>query len=302
MDFPYFGISGGVQSMASVWVMDCQVVDRGGSTGGGIYLGGGERGGGTPNNPLPPTGEPENDESNNFCRDNHCIPFPEEEILKDPSFVGTKADCVYERLLDLSGGFRNAIQKFDGEFPVAHLKVKMADLGLTRRGQASPPQNYIIDITLNNNSSTGGVNFRPNLMTAKTLIHEVIHAEIFRKMLSLSNSNGNIDVSKLNDMLLKGDYPGMLDYYTRFGLNGFQHQQMAQHYRATIGRVLQEFDTGITLSDDQIPQQKYMDLAWEGLNHSNIIAWNNSISEQERTRINNVIKDYIDMHKNQNCR
>ncbi|KPQ12496.1 MAG: hypothetical protein HLUCCX10_14740 [Algoriphagus marincola HL-49] len=76
---------------------------------------------------------------------------------------------------------------------------------------------------------------------------------------------------------------------------------MAQHYRMTIGGVLQEYDTGISLRDHQMPQQKYMDLAWEGLNHSNITAWKNSISEEERTRIDNVIKDYIDLHKNQNC-
>lgn len=31
---------------------------------------------------------------------------------------------------------------------------------------------------------------------------------------------------------------------------------MAQHYRKTIGRVLQEFDTGFALNKDQSPQQK----------------------------------------------
>jgi len=214
----------GVGSSHSVYVLECTSInDGGGGVGSSIPVNPPTGGGvSSPTNPPPPSGNyGETDESNNFCRDNHCIPFPEEEIIKTQSFIGTKADCVYERLLDLSGVFRKAIQKFDGEFPVAHLRFKMAVLGPNRRGQTSPPQNYIIDITLNSNTSTSGVNFRPHLMTAKTLIHEVIHAEIFRKMLSLSNSNGNIDVSKLNDMLLKGDYPGMLDYYVRFGVNGF---------------------------------------------------------------------------------
>jgi len=33
-----------------------------------------------------------------------------------------------------------------------------------------------------------------------------------------------IDVNKLNNMLQNSDYSGMLGYYTRYGVNGFQHQ------------------------------------------------------------------------------
>ena len=245
-----------------------------------------------------------------FCEGFDCYSFPggefggeeeEVQIIKDPSFEGTKADCVYEKLVNLSCGFKNAIKKFDGDFPVAHLRFKLADLGSEVRGLTSPPQNYVIDITLNNNSSSSGTHFRPNLLIAKTIIHEVIHAEMFRKMLSLANENGNIEVTKLNNMLKNGDYPGMLDYYITYGLNGFQHQQMVQNYRETIGRVLQEFDTGIALNNGEIPQQKYMDFAWEGLNNSNLIAWQNVISPEERSRINGVIQNYIDANNNQNC-
>ena len=87
----------------------------------------------------------------------------------------------------------------------------------------------------------------------------------------------------------------MLDYYTRFGLNGFQHQQMAAHYRSTIAGVLAEFD------NNQHSHQFYMDLAWEGLNHSNIVAWKDAIPQSERDRIKQTIKDYINQHNNQDC-
>ncbi|MFI2741964.1 hypothetical protein ACG2LH_04430 [Zhouia sp. PK063] len=153
----------------------------------------------------------------------------------------------------------------------------------------------MIEITLNNNTSVNGVNYRPNLLTVKTIIHEVIHAEMFRKMISLANDNGSIDVSKLDSMLQNGDYPGMLDYYTTYGINGFQHQQMAQHYRQTIADVLKEYDNG------EHSDQFYLDLAWEGLNHSNITAWKDAISQEERDRIDETIQDYIDQYKNQNC-
>ena len=206
-----------------------------------------------------------------------------------------KALCVYTKLKELSTGFKNAIQKFDGEFPVSHLKFVSGNLGNNTRGETAPPINYSITVTLNNNSSESGVNFRPNLLTAKTIIHEVIHSEMFRKMLSLSNTNGNISATKLNQMLQQGDYPGMLDYYTRFGVNGFQHQQMANHYRGNIADVLAQFDKNAH------NRQFYLDLAWEGLDKTTIPAWQDAISQSERDKIRKTVKDYINANKNQTC-
>lgn len=108
----------------------------------------------------------------------------------------------------------------------------------TKKAYTRPPQNYVIDIVLNGNSNKdASYQKRPNLLVVKTIIHEVIHAEMFRKLLSLANNNGSIDVELLKYTLLQGDYIGMLDYYYRYGntINStWQHQQMAAHYRETI--------------------------------------------------------------------
>lgn len=213
-----------------------------------------------------------------------------------------KALCVYNKLMASSTGFKNAIKNFDGEFPVSHLKFNLKDLDDDTRGETSPPNKFIIEITLNNDISDSGVNYRPNLLTAKTIIHEVIHAEMFRKLLSLANNNGSIDITILTRMLQQSDYPGMLDYYTRFGgINGFQHQQMAAHYRETIARMLQEFDTGIPIPANQQPQQLYLDLSWEGLIYTNIVSWQNIMNDTERARIENVISNYITNNLDQTC-
>ena len=127
----------------------------------------------------------------------------EEQIIIDSTFANTKAECIYNKLKTLSEGFANAIKKFDGDFPVAHLKFSMNDLPDNKRGRTFPPENYIIEIQLNNDNSISGVDYRPNLLTAQDI----------------------------NTAFENGDYPGMLDYYTRYGINGFQHQQMAAHYR-----------------------------------------------------------------------
>lgn len=175
----------------------------------------------------------------------------------------------------------------------------------TRKAFTRPPENYIIDIVLNGNSTkNASYQRRPNLLVAKTIIHEVIHAEMFRKLLSLTNNNGSIDVALLNQMLYQGDYPGMLDYYYRFGNNvnsNWQHQQMAAHYRETIARILQEFDTGIPVPNDQQPLQLYLDLSWEGLIYSSIVSWQEIMDDTERVRIKSVISNYIKNNLNQSC-
>jgi hypothetical protein len=225
----------------------------------------------------------------------------EEQIINE---LKDKALCVYNQLVSSNSGFKEMIRKFDGEFPVSHLKFEIDESmsSNTRKAYTRPPQSYIIDIVLNGNpAKDASYQKRPNLLVAKTIIHEVIHAEIFRKILSLANDNGQIDVASAHIMLQNGDYPGILDYYTRFGINGFQHQQMAAHYRETIGRMLQEFDTGIVVPDNQQPNQLYMDLAWEGLIYSNIAEWQNIMDDTERERIEDVIDNYISENINETC-
>ena len=230
--------------------------------------------------------------------DNIPIIEPDFEIILDPTFLNTKVECVFNKLSATSGGFEGMIQKFDGEFPVAHLRFK-TDATMTsntRKAYTSPPSNYVIDITVNGNSaSDASYQKRPTLLVAKTIIHEVMHAEMFRKLLSLSNTNGQINAATLESMLRNSDYPGMLDYYTRYGMSGLEHQQMAAHYRQSIADQLKEFD------EANHSDQFYKDLAWEGLNHSSIVAWQNVTPQSERDRIDQTILNYISQNLNQPC-
>jgi hypothetical protein len=169
-----------------------------------------------------------------------------------------KADCVYQKLLNSSTNFANAIRKFDGEFPVSHLKFEnVTTLPNNVNAQTLPPENYIITIQINENNLS-----RPNLSIARTIIHETIHAEMFRKILSLLDNGGDLDGltrQQWTDKLSSGDYPGIFDFYSRYGVNGMQHEQMAAHYRSTISNLLKEFLPSL-------PQNLYDALAWEGYN------------------------------------
>ena len=89
--------------------------------------------------------------------------------------------------------FRDALLKFTGEYPVIHLRFDVGDVSTISEGENPaaaiiPPINSLSRIRINrmftSNYST--------LLMAKTLIHEVIHAEIFRQLFALANTNGSI--------------------------------------------------------------------------------------------------------------
>lgn len=157
----------------------------------------------------------------------------------------------------------------------------------------SAPENYMITITFNENNLD-----RPSLSVARTMIHEMIHAEIFRKLLSVWQhpSLGGMTVSDL--ILIKDDYPGLYDYYIRWynnipiGINitSAQHQAMAQHYRSIITQAIKEY------SNNQYSQDIYDALAWAGL--MNTIAWNN-LSLSEKNQIIQTINNFE--NNNPNC-
>ena len=219
-----------------------------------------------------------------------------------------KALCIYEKIKTSSTGFKNAIKKFEPEFPVAHLKFDMGDIEPSRGKTIAPNSNpvtpnspdYVITIRLNNTSSVNSVTKRPNLLVAKTIAHEVIHAEMYRKLLSVLDNGGNIDGVTRQDVLeaLNGNYPGLYDYYRRH--KNWQHAQMATHYRESLARILQEYDTGIAVPNNQQPSQLYMDLAWEGLRYADIPTWND-LPQTEKDRVNDVISDYVNDNQNETC-
>lgn len=241
------------------------------------------------------------------CDENEDLPIIrpnlDDLILTDPSFQGTKVECIFEKLKNTNTGFRSMIQKFDGDFPVAHLRFKTAALSPLDAAITSVPDNsalsddYIIDITFNSNTnSQGHFNFRPSLLSAKTLAHEVIHAEMYRKLMSLAKQ-GHLDFSgwdiqqqKNYVLSIKDNFPGIYDYMRRY--KGWQHEQMAEHYRDVMIDIMKSY--GGDTWDDQI----YSDLSWEGLKSTS--SWS-SLSSAEKARIEGVIDTFIKNYNNDQC-
>ena len=197
-----------------------------------------------------------------------------------------KALCVYDKLNSSSSGFANAIKKFDGEFPVSHISLKINNaLPLGNYGITNPPSNFNITVELSNTQ----LNNISDLGGAIAISHEIIHAEIFRKLLSAAqkgdlNTNNYTTEENINFVnSLRDNFPGLYDYYYARVHPDYNHNLMAQHYRSTIADIAQTFD------NKTFPRQIYEDLAWAGLRvideDTNSIAWNNlTTEEQERIK------------------
>lgn len=174
---------------------------------------------------------------------------------------------VYSKLGQASG-FDYYLKNFDGNNSVANLKFAIGTLGGNTYGETSPPNSYLITITFDADK----LGNTPSLFVADIFIHEIIHAEMFRKMMEAAES-GNIDPTIMTTQQqidyvesLRNNFPGLYDYYMRYEYNvpsgqepsNAQHELMAQHYINTIVSALKQYDNTQT-------EDVYNAIAWFGL-------------------------------------
>jgi hypothetical protein len=220
-----------------------------------------------------------------------------EQIIIDNDFLNTSClKSVYDDMGKVAK-FKEYLQNFEPSGSLATLRFT-ADNNFGNNNQdytnamaiTIPPlsSNEII-IAFNTDSNTSGnILDKPDVFKAVAMIHELLHVEMFRKMLDAVRA-AEISGNNLNwanwtneqfyyDFLdsLENKYFGIFDYFTRYkyGIpvsnepNDWQHQQMAQHYRNTIKKVLTDYDPTLTIAQKEA-------LSWIGLNEANIKAWQN---------------------------
>jgi len=152
------------------------------------------------------------------------------------------------------------LNNFSGQNPVSHLKFSSSSFGTnsTVNARTFPPDSFIIEIEFNIDRLS-----RPNADIARTFMHEIIHAEIFRKLLSLVGEGSLSNLTEQDIIDAKDSYPGIYDYWTRYifdnpNPSSPQHDLMAQHMLNTLVDFLVQFDPSLT-------QTQAGALAWTGL-------------------------------------
>lgn len=230
------------------------------------------------------------------------------KIIIDDSFKNNSCLIAVYNKMGGSEAFTKYLNKFDKKMSVADLKFLTDENFSSNRAHkyhdalalTDPPYNSnLIEITFNTDFSTDGyIIEEPDVFKVVTLMHEVLHAEMYRKMLdALIASDPEASSLKWTTQAqfdaflnsLKNKYFGIFYYYTRFDFgiptddepNEWQHQQMAQHYRDVIIEVLTDYDPSLTAQEKE-------DLSWLGLNEANIRAWQNMGSREQRKIINRI--------------
>ncbi|MGO2359447.1 hypothetical protein [Mesonia sp.] len=236
------------------------------------------------------------------------------QVIVDPSFKENQClNDVYEAM-GKAPTFDGYLQAFDSDMSVANLTFG-ADSNFGQNPNyagytnamaiTNPPlTSNMINIDFNTDPSTSGnILNKPDVFKAVSLIHEVLHAEMYRKMLDavraaeISGNNLNwtswTSEQFYNDFLnsLENKYFGIFDYFTRYNYgipvgsnpNDYQHQQLAQHYRDVVKQALTEYDPSLTETQKEA-------LSWLGLNTADIKAWQLK-SPQEQQAIEDLINN-----------
>lgn len=239
---------------------DSNTVDAG--AGDETNAGGGGSSGSTSSIGTTPMGEESAEDGGGAGTGSEEVPGEEEQIVIDTTFSNNECLLgVYEKMGE-STAFNRYLKNFDGNMSVANLTFSVGvDIDFPRANAITyEPSNFMITIMFNPNQLS-----RPPLDIARTFIHEMIHTEMYRKLLSLAGQ-GEIPWSTDFISSLRNDFPGLYDYYSRFFYNrpeGIpvgdpQHNLMASHFRDVIKSALKEFDP-------TQPEEIYDSLSWTDL-------------------------------------
>jgi hypothetical protein len=222
-------------------------------------------------------------------------------IITDPSFSNNP--CLVAVFTKLGGSptFQTYLKRFDADFSVADLKLSVGidATHSTASAVTYQPVNSLIEIKFNPEKLN-----TPPLNIAKNFAHEILHAEMFEKLLRLSKKK-EIPWSAEFIESIRNDEPQIAEYYTRYlydipiggSISDPQHEYMAQLSINTIKDILKQYDN--TQSEDV-----YTAIAWSGLMGKGIInsttglppqptvAWVN-IPQTERVRLKEIYDNFI---------
>lgn len=213
----------------------------------------------------------------------------EEQVINN---LTEDAKCIYKNLNEKGNDFvKNMLNKFDGESKLSleltsKDKVYYTDKnGVTREvaGKTRSPVNNSILISINSSMA----NETSSLGLARDLLHEIIHADMFRK-LENTNSTGTIEDVDFNDTYNK--------YKAEHFIASPDHETMADLYIDAMSTTLKEFHKTVLINDynkyvqhygEEPPKEFYETFAWDGLRNQGVRAWD-ELDEEERSIIEDL--------------
>ncbi len=247
--------------------------------------------------------------ANNYDENNsnNCVDIDfDEQIIIDNTFQSDpRLSYVFNKFKSGNNTIGQYISNFIPDGSVANLRFSADENFQSNQTSDNwdalaitiPPNNYLINIVFNkdNNLDNSTHNF-PKIVLAVGLMHETVHAEMFRKLMSVAG-NPNVNFNNLSDedwgnflINLMNEFPGVWDYFIRYEVNNSNptsadHEQMEQHYITTMAGALSDYDDG------NHSQAFYEALSWIGLKETT--AWD-LLTATEQQNIETIIQNAID--------
>jgi len=199
------------------------------------------------------------------------------DVILDDSFKNTKADCAFQKLKKQNGDlFKTTIGKFiddpkyDLIFTVGNCEY--TNIGCTDGNEVG--ENGDITIILEDV-------YQPTLEIAASILHEGIHAEIYRYV--DEHTDNPVDPKNRTRLMeLYSHYIGIAentDYNITYPVTMAQHEYMAENYVKPIAEAIRSLD------GNKYPLEYYMWYGWEGLERS--YNFNSRLSSSDKTKYNN---------------
>lgn len=195
--------------------------------------------------------------------------------IDDDDLTDPKIKCLNTNLNASGSSFiKDILKNFEGESDV-DIKIKSSDkvyhpiTGDEVNATTSPIRNGVITININSFKASAS----PALDVVRTLIHEYIHADIFRKV----NEGNNLH-----------KYPKFKETYNKYKDAKFEptqhHNTMADLYINQMRDALKSYHKNVLVGDynfltdngtNPIDDDFYEALAWQGLKDHNVQAYIN---------------------------
>jgi hypothetical protein len=123
-----------------------------------------------------------------------------------------------------------------------------------------------------------------SIQVAFTLLHEGIHAEIYRKLLSIHGPQ-NLNIN---------NFPSMYNLYKEYEIKEgrFSHEYMANYYTVTMAIALRQYD------NNKFDIEYYQAYAWQGLEGTSDY---NAKSPAEKGAIQDKIRTVLENRSKVGC-
>lgn len=163
----------------------------------------------------------------------------EQEICQNEEFLNN--DCVqdvWNKMKELNVGYET-LKNFLGDNPKAELCLDIKDLGSATNspnGNAGPSGTYNnATVTINLNSEKLN---RSKLSIARTLLHEMIHAELWSMVIEAGGYDNFQSYAENYD----NEFLAIWNYIEEFEPKGWQHEYMADNYITYIADGLRSLE------------------------------------------------------------